>query len=288
VVVFSHGIERRGWQAARAAPSRTDSPTRGRFRWLFPLWRLTQTDFSLRHGTALLVLNAEDLAYARDHYRRRAEDLFLFRNGIYRPPAREPIPPDRPPTLLFLGTWLPRKGIGTLVAAASLLHARGVMPRFILAGTGLDTRQVLSQWPEDLREAVEVLPHFPFTDELALYPRADVFVLPSLYEGQPLALLQAMTAGCCCVASDIAGNRDLLTHGKTGLLHPAGDAARLAADLHACLANPRLREDLGRKAREAVSARTWETVSGEVADFVERIIARQSCHLAGVEREGAT
>ncbi|HVR07563.1 MAG TPA: glycosyltransferase family 4 protein [Thermoanaerobaculia bacterium] len=276
-IVFSHGLERRAWETVLAWSSRPELRVRRRSRLLFPWWRLAPADYALAHARALLVLNADDLAYARRRYRRREEDVLRFRNGVEAwdgPRGPERPVASGPATVLFVGSWLPRKGTATLVAAARLLDARGLRPSFVLAGTGLDAAQVLAPWPAGLRPAVRVVPRFPAGEEAALYAGADVLVLPSFYEGQPLALLQAMAAGCCCIASDVAGNRDLVDHGVTGLLHPAGDAERLADCLAECLAQPLLRRRLGESARRAMAGRSWEAVTGEVADFVERIIAR--------------
>jgi glycosyltransferase involved in cell wall biosynthesis len=271
--LFSHGIERRGWEATLAHAAASGSPVRLRSRLLFPLWRLRQADFALRRARAVLVLNRDDLAAAQTRYRRRPEDLFLFRNGIEPLPASPRVAADAPPTVLFLGSWLARKGTATLVRTAHLLRQRGVAVRFLLAGTGVEEAVVLAGWPAELRGSVRVLPSFPAGGEAALYAAADLFVLPSYFEGQPLALLQAMAAGCCCLASDIAGNRDLITHRRNGLLHAAGDAGELAGQLAECLASPALRDELGAAARGSVAGRTWSVVAGEVADFIERILA---------------
>jgi len=273
VFLFSHGLERRGWEAAlaqAAASGASGAPIRARSRLLFPLWRLRQADFSLRRASAVLVLNRDDFAAVRTRYGRRPEDIFLFRNGVDPVPAvqRPAVAVGEPPTILFLGSWLARKGTATLAAAADLLRRRGVTAHFLLAGTGVGEAEVLAAWPPELRGAVRVLPSFPAAAEAALYTGADLFVLPSFFEGQPLALLQAMASGCCCLASDIAGNRDLIAHRQTGLLHPAGDAATLAGQIAECLASPALRDGLGRAARAAVAGRTWSAVAGEVADFI--------------------
>lgn len=271
VFLFSHGLERRGWEAAVAQAAVAGAPVRARSRLLFPLWRLRQADFSLRRAHAVLVLNRDDCAAVQARYGRRPEDVFLFRNGV------DPVLPvqrrdrEEPPTILFLGSWLARKGTGTLVAAADLLRRRGVTARFLLAGTGVGEAEVLAAWPAELRGAVRVLPAFPAFPsdiETALHAGADLFVLPSFFEGQPLALLQAMASGCCCLASDIAGNRDLIAHRQTGLLHTPGNAAELAGQIAECLASPALRDELGRAARGAVAGRTWSTVAGEVAGFL--------------------
>ena len=64
---------------------------------------------------------------------------------------------------------------------------------------------------------------------------ADVFVLPSLSEGLPGALIEAMAAGLPCVTTDIPGNRELVKHGQTGLLVPAQDPTALASALRTLL-----------------------------------------------------
>ena len=278
VIAFSHGLERRGWEAALASSPRSGVRIRPRSRLLFPLWRLAPAGYTLAHATALLVLNADDLAEVRRRYHRRAEDVLLFRNGV--DPVQGSVlagnPGHHPATVLFVGSWIPRKGTATLVEAARLLSARGIRPGFVLAGTGRDAPSVLADWPESLRPAVRVVPRYAADGESDLYSHADVLVLPSFFEGQPLALLQAMAAGCCCIASDVAGSRDLIDDGATGLLHPAGDAAKLADCLADCLGQPALRRRLGDGARQAVAGRGWDAVAAEVADFVDGVVVSAS------------
>jgi glycosyltransferase involved in cell wall biosynthesis len=136
----------------------------------------------------------------------------------------------------------------------------------------VDAPAVLADWPEALRPAVRVLPRFAAHEESGLLAQAGVFVLPSTFEGQPLALLQAMAAGLCCIASDIPGSRDLIRHGETGLLHSAGNAEALAGRLALALDDPALRQRLGEKARQSVADRTWEACAREVVDFLETIL----------------
>jgi len=282
-IVFSHGLERRGWEVALRMTAAGGVPIRLRSRLLFPLWRLGQADLALRWARAVLVLNNDDLACVRSRYRRSPEDVHVFQNGVHlqAPQAAGHPPAGNPQAVLFIGTWMPRKGVRTLIEAAGLLRRQGIAPRFILAGTGLDAPEVLRDWPEELRPSLSVIPRFTPAEEISLYSLADVFVLPSFFEGQPLALLQAMAAGCCCIASEIGGSRDLIRHRETGLLHPAGDAERLAACIAESLADPQLRSDLGRNARLAVAQRTWEAAARDVVDFVERALG-----ISGFRPEG--
>jgi glycosyltransferase involved in cell wall biosynthesis len=81
---------------------------------------------------------------------------------------------------------------------------------------------------------------------------ADVFVLPSLWEGLPLVLIEAGSLGRPMVATDIGGTREIVTDGETGLLVPPADPAALAAAVHRLLADPVLAARLGENARRTI------------------------------------
>jgi len=94
-----------------------------------------------------------------------------------------------------------------------------------------------------------------------LYRRARIFVLPSRYEGQSTALLEAMACRDAVIVSSIDSNREVVTHGETGWLFEAGSVSELSTAMITLLSDPILTRDLGRKAREAVSRDfRWEHV----------------------------
>ena len=88
---------------------------------------------------------------------------------------------------------------------------------------------------------------------------ADVFVLPSLQEGLPLALLEAMAAGLAVVATPVGGLPGVLRHEENALLVPPADVESLRTALDR-LRDPSLRARLGAAARQAVTAYDWPTV----------------------------
>jgi len=95
---------------------------------------------------------------------------------------------------------------------------------------------------------VKFLGFEPKVAELLMGQR--VFVLSTRWEGMPLALVEAMAAGCACVATLVPGVEGVLEHDKTGLLVPPEDPALLAAALQRVLTDPALCARLGQAARQ--------------------------------------
>ncbi|MGB5159648.1 MAG: glycosyltransferase family 4 protein [Thermoanaerobaculia bacterium] len=147
---------------------------------------------------------------------------------------------------------LPVKGQDTLVQAAAEVPGLQVL----LAGRadeGEYARSIGQQIERlDLRDRVLTVGMVEGVDEFLRH--LDIFVLPSLgrgrMEGCPVALLEAMSTGLACIATDIPGNRDLIVNDESGLLVPPEDPVTLAAALHRLADSPVLRRSLGGAARK--------------------------------------
>ena len=89
-------------------------------------------------------------------------------------------------------------------------------------------------------------------DVFSVLLAADVFVLPSLHESSPNALIEAMGVGLPCIASDVGGIVDLVENGENGILVPPHNSEALAAALHRVLTDLDFARDLGRNARATI------------------------------------
>jgi glycosyltransferase involved in cell wall biosynthesis len=194
--------------------------------------------------------------------------------------------------LLAVGTLELHKGHQLLLEALTLLTNRGVnLPwKLIIAGgRGGDQHESLLRYIQraGLADRVHIVTNRDdIPDLLAL---ANVFVMPSLIEGLPMALLEAMHARKAIVASVTAGIPEAIVHGRDGLLVPAGDVDALSRTLELLLTNPARRLALGEAA--AVRANCEFTIQ-IMADRYEALYAdawRRRLPRAGRRlREGQT
>jgi len=271
----SHGVERRYWEAQLdgSIPVSDGRVISAKTKLLFPLWRLRNCDKGLKRAEKLLLINSDDTAFVKNRYKRKEEDILIFKNGIR--PVAKPMSTGRERfTVLFNGSWIGRKGVQVLVKAAQSLHEKGLTVHYLLIGTGKEEAVVLNDWPPQLHSYVTIVPHFKQEEEPALLASADLFVLPSYFEGQPLSLLQAMAAEKCCIATNCCGQKDIIENNQTGFLFPPGDENALALAIGNCYANPGLVARIGNNAKEQVQHRTWENVSDEVVKYVTGYLHR--------------
>jgi glycosyltransferase involved in cell wall biosynthesis len=156
--------------------------------------------------------------------------------------------------LLAVGTLERHKGHQVLLEALARLVSAGLSTSWkliIAGGRGGDQHQSMLEYirAEGLDERVHiVLNRNDIADLLAL---ADVFVMPSLWEGLPMAVLEAMVARKAIVASATAGIPEAIVDKREGLLVPPGEVAPLADALRLVFADPARRAALG----EAAAAR---------------------------------
>jgi glycosyltransferase involved in cell wall biosynthesis len=161
-----------------------------------------------------------------------------------------------------------QKGVDVLLRAVQSVYGA----RFVIVGAG-DERMRLERAAETLGVRDRVLFLGRRDDVPALLAASDAFVLPSLFEGTPLALLEAMAAGKPVVASAIPGTNELVADGETGLLVRANDSDALAAALRRIVSDPELRARLGAAAgRHAEAAHTAAASTRRVEAVYESLM----------------
>ncbi|MEB3169439.1 MAG: glycosyltransferase [Synechococcaceae cyanobacterium] len=176
-------------------------------------------------------------------------------------PARAASDGPRLNEVLAVARLVHQKGLDLLIRALAELRLQPANDwRLVLVGDGPE-RQSLEELA--LREGLADRVRFEgFQSNPGSYlARASVFVLPSRHEGMPNALLEAMAAALPVVVSDASpGPLEIVEPEVTGLVVPRGDVGALAAALGRLIANPELRERLGRGAAARLASLSWEVV----------------------------
>jgi glycosyltransferase involved in cell wall biosynthesis len=151
------------------------------------------------------------------------------------------------PIVLTVARLDPQKGHTHLLEAAAMLP--GVV--FLLAGTGSERAALEAQARRSgISDRVQFLEHR--VDVPDLLRAADVFVLPSLYEGLPLSVLEAMASAKPVVATAVGGTNEAVVDGVTGILVPPANPAALGAAIRGILDDPETAARLGAAGRERV------------------------------------
>jgi glycosyltransferase involved in cell wall biosynthesis len=193
-------------------------------------------------------------------------------------PSGSVVDPSGPATVLFAARLLASKGVGDYVEAARRLTAELGDVAFLVAGTP-DVGNPDAVPPETIRRwHDEGVARWlgDIEDMSALLAEVDVLVVPTFYpEGIPRILLEGAAAGCGLVAGDTDGCREVIDHGRNGLLVPPRDPHRLAAAIRQLLEEPCRREKMATEARrDAVERFDLVAINDQWAELYRRVLER--------------
>lgn len=179
---------------------------------------------------------------------------------------------NRPLRLLMPGTWLDQRGIFYLRDALPGIFRRRPELRFTFAGPGIAPGEIEQFFGPESARNIDILPTAAWEDMPRLYAEHDIFVFPSLMEGQPLVLLEAMASGMAVITTETCGMPDVIEDGRTGLLIPPANAAAIEEGILSLASSAELRERLGGAAQESMRGRTWASSAKRLVAFFERIL----------------
>jgi glycosyltransferase involved in cell wall biosynthesis len=258
VVAMTHGVERRGWEIALAhEPSHPSTRT----RMVYPLTSLWLSRMTLRHADHIICLNSQDREFLEQRFRidgGRITRVIPGADPLFGAPAAGRTYANAR-RLLFAGTWLPRKGVHELAAAFDALVDGGMDIELTVVGGGVPVADITRMFSPAAARRVTVVGSGDESFMAQMMAASDLFVLPSLFEGTPLTLIEAMWSGLPIVTTRTAGMQDVVTHERTGLLvHPA-DPRALADAIARLVSDVQLRRSVGTLAHSIASKLyTWK------------------------------
>jgi len=191
----------------------------------------------IKHKT-MVICNGVDL----DRYQRPVNKQLIQKTLCLAEDAQ---------LMLVVAMLKEQKGHRYLIDAAAK-----VVPQFpdlyiLLVGDGILMKELQAQ-TKALGLEKQILFLGTREDIPDLLAGSDFFVLPSLWEGLPMSLIEAMAAGLPIIATEVSGSKQVMVPGVTGLLIPPGDSQKLAEAIVEILSHPQQATEMGRAAQQRV------------------------------------
>lgn len=218
-----------------------------------PHWRQRLIRRGMQQCARLIALSHSWKQYYEQISGLPDERVVLLPNPIQLP---QPLPERRNRkgvTLLFLGRMGERKGPLRVVQAYRLLPAHvSAQTHVVLAGDGEveRVRQEVNQL--GLQQQISVMDWVDARQREVLLTNADIYILPSLNEGLPMSILEAMSWGLPVITSPVGGIPEFVQDGFNGLLVPPTDIPAIAQAMQRLIEDEELRLQMGANARASV------------------------------------
>jgi glycosyltransferase involved in cell wall biosynthesis len=176
------------------------------------------------------------------------------------------------PMLMFVGRMITQKGVPYLIDAMPAVLREHPRARLFLVGRGSMLKKLKAKVASmGLEKSVIFSGYLNEPDLKEAYGTCDVFVLPSVWEVLPIAVLEAMSSGRPVVCTNAGGNEEMVRDGVNGYVVPMRDPAALAARIVTLLSDPAARARMGAAGRriaeeefdwKLIAARTREVYAG--------------------------
>jgi glycogen synthase len=187
--------------------------------------------------------------------------------------------------VLYVGKHSPGKGTADLAAAAAQVAARWPEVTFVFVGEG---ELAMERAPGATAPDVRRLGPLPNAEVLALYPLADVVVVPSVIpDALSRVILEAMAAGRPVIGTRVGGTPELVVDGETGLLVARNAPDELARAVEAVLADDARRAALGAAARRRVAELRGAAGLAPLLALYREVAGDRGAASAGAPRDGA-
>ena len=175
--------------------------------------------------------------------------------------------------ILFVGTLRPVKGLKYLIQAMNIVRQKDTNVRLILVGDGVG-RQSLERFVKelDLGDRVTFVGKVPNEKVPEYMSASDVFVLPSLSEGFPVTILEAMASGLPIVATRVRGLPEIVKDGESGFLVEPRNPEQLADRVLTLLKNEDSRQRMIMNNRNKVQQYSWENTVGQLEAIYRRVV----------------
>ncbi len=219
-----------------------------------------------RSAAALVVQSDEVARIARDRW--HLSNVWVVPNAVAIETMAVPEIIDRPKSVIAIGRLTAQKDHKTLISAWVRIHDTIDGWHLTIVGSGTNEQELLTQISAlGIEDSVTVIA--PRPDVAALMSASRIFVLPSIYEGFPNTLIEAMACGCACIATTAPGAMsEILEGGESGFLVQPSNVDELARAIRKVADEPAIQQRLSR----AGALRSLDFAPGPIGDLWEEIL----------------
>ncbi|MBP7216189.1 MAG: glycosyltransferase family 4 protein [Candidatus Omnitrophica bacterium] len=244
ITVASHGLE----HMLEASKERGIRFTMRYAVWLrFHLWCVAR---SLKDADHVFVLTKHEKDYMAQHFAISSERISQVSHPLpkyFRGLPAHVVPKEF--KILFVGSWLPRKGITYLIEACNLFVTEIADFSISLVGVRMSLDEIKGWFPQRLHTRIRVIPSLEHNALPKVYQEHSVFLFPSLFEGFGRVLQEAMACGMPVITTPVGIAKEWVKDNVNGLLVPMKDAAAIAQRLAWVFHHPQEAKVLGERAQ---------------------------------------
>lgn len=213
--------------------------------------------------------------HAKEILEKRSDsNIYVISNGIVLIDLEKSSLNNKiqPSSILFFGVLRREKGIDLLLQAMTKIIEKIPKVHLYIAGAG-SQEGILKKLTNDLniKDYVTFLGFIPEEEKPSIYYSADLYVLPSRYENEPITILEAMSFGKAIVASKIYGIPYLIDDGITGLLFECGDINDLAEKIIVLMTDKNLNKKMGYAGLQKAKEFTWDKICTQTIAIYQKL-----------------
>ncbi|MGG3309618.1 MULTISPECIES: glycosyltransferase family 4 protein [Paenibacillus] len=276
LVARSHGLEHTVHQ------SRLDQQRVGdiKLSWKYPIYhgglRLWEVSTSFKKADGCLFLNKHDLQYALKNIKANERYSRIISNGLPNyflnlSGAIKPVPSHEKMQIAQVGSYIPRKGILYTAKAMNVILEQFPSIELSFIGTGCSVEKVLMDYKPEFHNRIHVISKYNHEDLPKLLIGKHILMFPSLAEGFPLVLIEAMACGLLPIATSTPGPLTILKDGYDSVIVPPADSKAIENSLHNIVTDPERLNQIRINAYKSAQRYKWSVIAKETIEFYEEI-----------------
>jgi len=276
-IIFSEGSDELRWEVEKEEEKLGYKHLGWKKRILYYNLIIRQARYATRYADHVIVPNNPEKDFYVKTYNIHESKISMISHGVAQEFFQIREYTHNPKRLLYVGGWELKKGIRYLIEAFIRVAQSFEEVTLSLVGVGQSEACVLQAFPVHLRNRIRVIPHVSAEEIPHVYACHDVFVFPSLFEGGPLVLVEAMASGMAIVTTRAYGGmQDKIEDGVSGFLVAPRDTETLVKRIITLLNDSSLCARFGKEVQRKARELTWHNIVSQTIQVYERLLNNQN------------